>query len=300
MTFISRKYIFKIGVTRVANSSFRRQLPFALFAAALVLNFGIDASSQNKSPTASPSKGNTADAAAGKRAYSANCAGCHGLDGRGGERAPDIVTRPRVRQLSNAAILQIVQKGVPNTSMPSFRFLDAKTRNSLVAHIRILQGATTSARLAGNTQHGREIFFRKGACADCHMIHGQGGFFASDLGGYAKGRSQESVRAAIVSPNRDFDPRHRTVVATLTNGASLEGIARNEDNFSLQLATSDGTLHLLFKSSLAKLVYRDESPMPADYGTKLSPSELDDLLNFLFSSAEEKSNTETKNAPEDD
>jgi hypothetical protein len=84
------------------------------------------------------------------------------------------------------------------------------------------------------------------------------------------------------------------------NGTSLEGIARNEDNFSLQLATSDGTLHLLSKSSLAKLAYRDESPMPADYGTKLSPSELDDLLNFLFSSAEAKSNPETRNGPEDD
>jgi len=89
-------------------------------------------------------------------------------------------------------------------------------------------------------------------------------------------------------------------VATLSAGRTLEGIARNEDNFSLQLLTPDGTLHLLNKSSLANLTYREQSPMPADYGTKLSSAELDDLVNFLFSLAEEKSSRSTKDDREED
>jgi len=298
MTFISRKLMFKIIGSRIATPDVRQRLLVWLFAAGSILMCGANASSQDKSAKPSPSNANAGDASAGKRAYSTNCAGCHGLDGKGGERAPDIVTRPQARQLSDAAILRILEKGVPNTSMPSFRFLDAKTRTSLVARLRTLQGASVSARLPGNAQRGREIFFGKGGCANCHMVHGQGGFFASDLGGFATGRSQESVRDAIVFPNRDLDPRRRTVVATLANGTSLEGIARNEDNFSLQLMSADGTLHLLSKSSLAKLDYRDQSPMPADYGTKLAPSELDDLVNFLFSFAENKSGA--KERPEDD
>ena len=132
------------------------------------------------------------------------------------------------------------------------------------------------------------------------MVRGEGGFFSANLDGYARGRSPESVRDAIVSPNRDLDPRHRTVVATLSAGSTLEGIARNEDNFSLQLLTPDGTLHLLNKSSLASLTYREQSPMPADYGTKLSSTELDDLVNFLFSLAEEKSSRSTKDDREED
>jgi putative heme-binding domain-containing protein len=281
-------------------ASVRWRLPLTLLAAGSILICGANAWTQSKSAKPSPAKANAAAAPAGKRAYSANCAGCHGLDGKGGERAPDIVTRAQARQLSDAAILQILQNGVPNTSMPSFRFLDAKTRASLVAHLRTLQGASALAKLPGNAQRGREIFFSKGECASCHMVHGEGGFLASDLGGFANGRSQESVRDSIVSPNRDLDPRRRVVVATLANGVSLEGIARNEDNFSLQLMTFDGTLHLLYKSSLAKLNYRDQSPMPADYGRKLSPSELDDLVNFLFSLAGDKSNHSAKERSEDD
>jgi len=268
--------------------------------AVLFLTYGTEASSQNKPVATATSKGNADNVTTGKQTYSASCAGCHGLDGRGGERAPDIVTRPQVRQLSDAALLQVLQNGVANTSMPSFRFLDSKTRRSVVAYIRTLQGAASSLKLPGNSERGKEIFFKKGSCSDCHMVHGQGGFFASDLSGYAAGRSQESVRDAIVSPNRDLDPRRRTVVATLRNGGSLEGLARNEDNFSLQLLTPDGAVHLLSKSSLASLTYRDQSPMPADYGAKLSAAELDDLVKFLFASAEKNSSRNSKEEPDDD
>src|SRR5689334_3444569 len=142
MTFISRKLMSKTGGTRIAMPGVRWRLPFLLFVATAILMCGANALSQNKPAKPVPAKADAVDASTGKRAYSANCAGCHGLDGKGGERAPDIVTRPQVRQLSDAAILQILQNGVPNTSMPPFRFLDAKTRNLLVAHLRTLQGAS--------------------------------------------------------------------------------------------------------------------------------------------------------------
>jgi len=299
LTFIGRKYVPKIGGNTVPARPIRRPVRFLLMAAVLLLTCGIGASSQDKPAATATSKGNTDNVTTGKQTYSASCAGCHGLDGRGGERAPDIVTRPQVRQLSDAALVQVLQNGVPNTSMPPFRFLDSKTRRSVVAYLRTLQGAASNLKLPGNSERGKEIFFKKGSCSDCHMVHGQGGFFASDLSGHAAGRSQESVRDAIVSPNRDLDPRRRTVVATLTNGSSLEGLARNEDNFSLQLLTPDGALHLLSKSLLASLTYRNQSPMPADYGSKLSPAELDDLVKFLFASAEKNSNRNSKEEPDD-
>jgi putative heme-binding domain-containing protein len=295
MIFIGRKLIFKIG-NRMAMANVRWRLPLTLLAAGSILICGANAWTQSKSAKPSPAKANAAAAPAGKRAYSANCAGCHGLDGKGGERAPDIVTRPQARQLSDAAILQILQNGVPNTSMPSFRFLDAKTRASLVAHLRTLQGASALAKLPGNAQRGREIFFSKGECASCHMVHGEGGFLASDLGGFANGRSQESVRDSIVSPNRDLDPRRRVVVATLANGVSLEGIARNEDNFSLQLQTPDGSFHFFDKSQVQSIDRQPRSWMPADYGSKLSRQEIDQLVSYLMSIAQKPSE---KDPPEE-
>ena len=123
-TFIGRKWLFRIARNRLAVARPRKLLALLILGVALLLIYGIDASGQSKASPSSPSKDKSAFSAAGAKAYSANCAGCHGLDGKGGERAPDIVTRPQVRQLSDAALLQILQKGVPNTSMPSFGFLD--------------------------------------------------------------------------------------------------------------------------------------------------------------------------------
>ncbi len=245
-------------------------------------------------------KAGAEELAAGKQAYAASCSGCHGLDGKGGERAPDIATRPKVRQLSDKAILKILQNGVPNTSMPSFQFLGVEKQRAVGAYLRTLQGVATAAAIAGDAQRGKTLFFGSANCSSCHMSQGQGGFFGSDLTRYARGRSADVIRAAILSPNLGLDPRRRTVVATLANGQTLRGIARNEDNFSLQLLAADGALHLLYKSALAKLTYLEESPMPADYGTKLTSSQLDDLVKFLATTAEAQSYQHGEDEQEDD
>jgi hypothetical protein len=65
----------------------------------------------------------------------------------------------------------------------------------------------------------------------------------------------------------------------------LTGIARNEDNFSLQLQTKDGAFHFLEKSSLRALEHRPEPVMPSDYATRLSAQEINDLISYLMSEA---------------
>jgi cytochrome c oxidase cbb3-type subunit III len=249
----------------------------------LAVSIGSPAAPQTK--TSARQNSNQQAALEGKQAFAANCAGCHGLDGKGSERAPDIATRQQVRELSDPAILSILAKGVPNSSMPAFAFLNLSLRRSILAHLRSLQGVVSRAELPGDAKRGKALFSGKGGCANCHMVQGRGGFFGSDLTNFARSRSPESVRSAIVSPNSDLEPRHRTVVVSLPNGEQLEGIARNEDNFSLQLITQDGGIHLLEKASLAALSYRDKSPMPEEYGKILSPAELDDLIKFLYSTS---------------
>jgi len=244
----------------------------------------------------SDSGGNSRDTAPGQPVFAANCAGCHGLDGKGGDKAPDIATRAEIRQHSDAELLQILQQGVPRKSMPSFHFLGDAALRSLVAYLRSLQGGTESAALPGDAKRGKAVFFGKGRCSDCHTVRGEGGFLASDLTEYSRSRSPEAIRDAILFPNRNLDPRNRKVLATLPDGKSVEGVIRNEDNFSIQIASLDGTTYLLTKSQLKQLAYREESAMPADYATRLSASEVDDLVNYLHAlsvkEAERKTNDE--------
>ena len=95
--------------------------------------------------------------------------------------------------------------------------------------------------------------------------------------------SVDDVRVAITDPDRNLDPRKRPIIVTTKNGKKRTGLARNEDNFSLQVQALDGTLHLFSKSELRSIEYQPHSLMPGDYGSKLSRQELDDIVNFVLS-----------------
>ena len=56
----------------------------------------------------------------GKATFESVCSACHGLDGRGGERGPDVASRSEVVAKSDAELLNVVKEGRPNKGMPAF------------------------------------------------------------------------------------------------------------------------------------------------------------------------------------
>lgn len=226
-----------------------------------------------------------APAPAGQQLFSSVCAGCHGLDGRGGEHAPDIAANANVRRLSDVGIAHIIRDGIPAAGMPAFsaRF-NSDQIDAVVKYLRSLQGQGGTAAAKGNAAHGHALFFGKAGCSGCHLMEGQGGFLGSDLSGYGS-HSAEDIRTAIVDPNRNLDPRNRAVTVASRSGETYTGVLRNEDNFSLQMQTADGTFHLFDKSDLTGIEHLNHSMMPAEYGSELSKTDLDDLIAYLKASA---------------
>ena len=97
------------------------------------------------------------DEAAGKQIFATTCAACHGLDGGGGERGPDISRRREVQRLPDKALLQIVREGVPATGMPAFGSLGAARIHAVVRYLRSLQGQTGAADVSGDPKRGRDL-----------------------------------------------------------------------------------------------------------------------------------------------
>ena len=59
----------------------------------------------------------------GAAIFAANCAGCHGADGRGGEHAPNIATAPEVQHLLDRELAGIIRYGIAGAGMPAFSTL---------------------------------------------------------------------------------------------------------------------------------------------------------------------------------
>jgi putative heme-binding domain-containing protein len=226
--------------------------------------------------------------ASGKRAFESSCASCHGLNGKGGERGPDIATRPELVRLSDRETLTVLREGILQKGMPPFAALGPAKLSQVLNYLRSLQGKSKVPAVTANTEEGKNIFTGKAGCSQCHMIHGTGGFLGPDLSDYGTIHSADDIRSAIVSADKRPGFRKVLTKAITKDGQQLSGLVRNEDNFSVQLQALDGTFHLLEKSSLSELTFDSAPVMPSDYGSKLSKSELDQLVGYLMSTGNAK------------
>jgi putative heme-binding domain-containing protein len=234
----------------------------------------------------------------GRKLFEARCAGCHGLDARGGE-APAIGPGTPAAARTDDRLQTIVRNGTP-AGMPGFGALLSRPELiAVVQHLRMLQradgggdgngaggasagtGASTASALPGDATVGRTLFFGKAACATCHMARGEGGFIGTDLTGTRL--DAKAIRDAILKPAAS--PKGVLTNVTLRDGRTLSGIARNEDNFSLQLQDAQGAFHLIDKAA-ATAITRDAQPlMPADYRQRLSDADIDHLVKFIATMA---------------
>jgi cytochrome c oxidase cbb3-type subunit III len=250
-------------------------MPLAFWVAITILSSSAVLIAQNEEKPVSPDVGRVR----GPQLFAAHCSSCHGLDGRGSQRAPDIANNAKLQKASDSEIVKILREGVSGTGMPAFRSLGNANIHALVVQLRALQGVDSHSPLPGSPGAGKSLFFGKAACSTCHMVSGAGGFLGSDLSTYARGKSAAAIREALTNPISD---RAKAVVITTEDGTRFDGLVRNEDNFSLQLLTADGSFHFFEKSNLRQIEHRPEPLMPTDYASRFSPEELSDIVSYLI------------------
>jgi cytochrome c oxidase cbb3-type subunit 3 len=217
----------------------------------------------------------------GKALFRSSCAVCHGLDGGGGEHAPNIARASAAKLLTDSDLNRILRDGIPGKGMPAFKTLGEIKLHSVQSYLRFLQVKTAGKADTGNSMQGKELFFGKGQCSGCHAMGGDGRFISTDLSDYAYDHNADEIRAAIVSPQEQEAMPHTSVNVTTNAGRRISGFIRNENNSSLQVQDPDGHFYLFLKSDLGA-VERSQSPsMPADYRQKLSSTEVEDLVSYI-------------------
>jgi len=71
------------------------------------------------------------------------------------------------------------------------------------------------------------------------------------------------------------------VTVMLKSGKQIQGVARNRNNYSLQVVDRGGDLHLISMLDVERLDVSARSPMPDDFAKRLSKEELQNLYAFL-------------------
>src|SRR5215831_407535 len=197
---------------------------------------------------------------AGKQIYLGSCSGCHGATGEGSQ-GPSLLSG-RASRLPDRTLLNSIKNGLPGTSMPNFPMADEKVAQ-VAAFVRSLTAPAISAHVAGDPQRGRQLFFGSGRCSTCHMILGRGGYPGPDLSDIASERTVAQLKESLMKPSARIADGYRSITAVLKSGRTVQGVARNYNNYSAQILDTKGKLHLLNRDDIAKLDIADASIMPA-------------------------------------
>jgi cytochrome c oxidase cbb3-type subunit III len=218
--------------------------------------------------------------AAGRQLYNASCTVCHGLEGTAGDRAPALAASRRYVRSSDDDIFDAIKNGIPGTPMPPAGLPDNSVWK-ITAYIRSLRARASDENIEGNLEHGAELFHDKARCSECHMIRGNGGLLGPDLSNIGAERTLRQLREALTVARPNIPFGFQPVRITTKTGEMVDGVIKNENNFSMQVMDRQFRLHLLNRDELRDVEYAAQSLMPNDYGKRLTADELQDVLLFL-------------------
>ncbi len=215
---------------------------------------------------------------AGQKLFANGCAACHGSEGQGG-RGPNLREQVFWHPIDDDTLFTAVKKGVGG-GMPAANLPDDQTWQ-VVAFVRSMTSPAIENPPPGDVKAGEDVFWAKAKCGNCHAIRGKGSAFGPDLTNVAAMRPALDIRQSIVDPDANGAVGYHGVTVVMNDGTTLKGVARNRSNYSLQLQDAKGNLHLLSVASIREITTSKGSPMPKDFGTRLSKEEIDNLVAYL-------------------
>ena len=230
------------------------------------------------------------DQRAGERIFQRQCSRCHGQDATGNDEtgAPDITTGRFSNASSPAGVFDVIRNGVRGTAMlPVAPTTSDENIWQLVTYIDSLSTNPSDFNLAGNASSGRQVYAGKGDCASCHMISAEGNRLGPDLSRVGERLKPDELKAALVTPGTEVDPRWWTVTVTRADGSTVEGLRMGEDTFTLRLMDEDERLWSFSKSDIRSYERYEDTNMQS-YEQTLTAGEIDDLVAYLFTLRKER------------
>ncbi|MBV8829854.1 MAG: c-type cytochrome, partial [Acidobacteriaceae bacterium] len=234
--------------------------------------------------------------AAGKKIFAQSCAGCHGADTYGTDRAPGLSGNRRVRARTIDQLHNVVQHGIPSAGMPAFNFAPAQL-DEIVAFVHSLNSAAYETPVSGDAKRGEQIFFGASEkCGTCHMVNGRGSDTGPDVSTVGREMTVGEIEGVLLHPDAHITPGYERVTVRLHSGTTLHGFARGQSNFDIQLQDTNGQFHLLHSPDIASVQKDRHSVMKPWSG---GHDEMQDLIAYLSRLAGVTANDPKTTAPAD-
>jgi cytochrome c oxidase cbb3-type subunit III len=221
-----------------------------------------------------------ADLTEGRRAYMAQCALCHGVDGSGGY-GPTLLVATLTRAADDEGLQRILANGIAG-AMPGYGSANGVRRTwQLAAYVRTL-GRGSAGATNGDPSRGAAAYGTRG-CAACHVVAGKGRIFGPELTAIGARRGPAYLKRALLEPAAEVPEGHVVVTVRTKSGQAIRGVRVSEDVFGLHVRDVQGRLHDFRKADLAALEREAGASLMPALGSSVALSEVDDLVAYLAS-----------------
>jgi putative heme-binding domain-containing protein len=211
----------------------------------------------------------------GRAEFQRICSSCHGVATATSQR----MTRGEWTRVVD----DMVSRGAQGTQDELNNVMTYLTANFGKAGVAQVAAPTVNEKPLNGAEvaRGAELLTAKG-CLSCHRVGDTGSYLGPDLTTVGARRSEEEIRSALVSPNKDVTPENRGVQLTTSDGKTVTGRLLRHDGFSVQIMDSNSQLRSFQKASLRKFAIVTTNPMPP-YASQMSAQELADLVHYMSS-----------------
>jgi putative heme-binding domain-containing protein len=134
----------------------------------------------------------------------------------------------------------------------------------------------------GQPMAGKQLFYGRVGCANCHTVFNKGGHIGPDLTSYDRA-NLDSMLLAVVNPSAEIREGFENYLIVTKDGRTLDGFKVDEDGKVFVLRGIDGQNNVIPMDQIRTRKVSPKSLMPEGLLDGLSDQELKDLFAFLKS-----------------
>lgn len=162
------------------------------------------------------------------------------------------------------------------------QFAMANVKLPATAGSKPLSPISELVRRKGDTANGMAVFAKKGTCANCHVVGGQGKEVGPDLTEIGSKLSRQAMYESILNPSLAVSHNFETYLVQTIDGLSFSGILVSETDDKVVLRTAEAVTREIAKEDMEGMKKSKQSLMPNDLQKNFSESDLVDLVEYLM------------------
>ena len=134
---------------------------------------------------------------------------------------------------------------------------------------------------SGDAAKGRELFFSKAECGNCHRVAEAGKAVGPELTGIGDKLARQALYTAILDPSAGISHNYENHELVTLDGKIETGILLSQGDERIELKNAEGIVRSFPAAEVESLRPLQTSLMPAGIEEKLTAEELIDLVEYL-------------------